>query len=309
MNNLFDFLSVKPKPKNGRQISKATNPRLPLIRPNLRVDMVGFCAILSAVLLPIVVLLQLVSMGLINGKSISFFTLPDGSTKLAQIKPSDYRTTETIEDFVIATAKNITSWNIQDEAATVTLKGKKFPAISFYSFFVFDEKIRMPLMEELASQIPESVITGKVTTTLKVSYVKTQKLSEGHWKVSLVGHIIPNIRGTADGISVPYNQNFYLSALTDIPAIPTAQPKDQKYKTDDFFAKAVTTVTMARLSVVKLEAMEPEEVSEMTGGKVQNSAATKNKASPPPSLSENISPKPSPSGIPEKPIETSPAKN
>jgi hypothetical protein len=293
--NTTDNQPTKKKAGKSKPNAKKITKRLPLSRPNLRVDMVALCAVVSAACLPIVLLTQFGLLSVINGRSISYMTLPDGSTTLAQLKPSNLRTKETVESFVLSIATNITTWQVRGANTTVAIGDKKMPMLPFLSFYAFDESIRLPLIKDFASQIPPFVTDGKIETTFKIKHLRAKKITGAeNWKVSVIGHILPYAPGAGDGSASLFKKNFYITPLDDIPILPAAKNKE----VNEAFRQAVATVMTARLNITKFEEMPDSELTAIMGAAPPPAVRPSPQASTPPA---STPPRASPQAVPSRP--------
>jgi hypothetical protein len=300
-----DTQPTQKKAGKSKPNAKKTTKRLPLSRPNLRVDMVALCAVVSAACLPIVLLTQFGLLSVVNGRSISYMTLPDGSTTLAQLKPSNLRTKETVESFVLSIATNITTWQVRGANTTVAIGDKKMPMLPFLSFYAFDESIRLPLIKDLANQIPPSVTSGQVETAFKVKHLRANKLTgTENWKVSVIGYIVPHAPGSGDGNASIFKKNFYITPLDDIPILPAAKIKD----VDESFRRAVGVVMAARLNITKFEEMPDSELTAIMGAAPSPAVRPSPQVSAPPASTPPRASPASPQAFPSRsPQPTNPA--
>lgn len=169
----------------------------------------------------------------------SFVQLVDGQTIAVTTVSSYERQPQTIRKFISEVFSLMFSWtgflpnegNIQNQAPIPDLgvpisQGKRVPTVAMYSSFAFSEKIRNPMLEQIAQLTPQTLFgavpVGQVNTKprilLLIEYIgDPQPKGIGRWEVELVSSLVIFEPSTPQGrLLSPFNKIVTVRAVEPI---------------------------------------------------------------------------------------------
>lgn len=159
--------------------------------------------------------------------------VPTGETLQVKGASSTYRESQVIQDFVGQMATLLFTWSNQfeviDEAGESLIESDSgvelgevvVPSSVFDAGFALEESFRVSFLKKIAPLIPQGVWEGNRSTFLKIRHLSEPlALEPGKWKVEVVADLLVFSAAHPEGLSTPFNKEFFIQAIQTPPLIP-----------------------------------------------------------------------------------------
>jgi hypothetical protein len=230
---------------------------------------VALFTLITAGVSVLALLLQLVTLGnvfsLSKKPAPSLVQLSDGQAIKVKAIGSTERSLEVVQNFTTDSLIMLMSWTNElpsikgqtgatDQGFMVKTKnGEKLITLgTFQASFVFSDQLRDELVKVLAEMTPPDVFKGSIKTTLKFQQVTIPTLvSEGKWRVNVIGTLLQYQPGRGDTVKVPFNKEVIVRSI-DTPSVPAGG------KFSNELEAVVYNIRQAGLEIVSMKDIESE---------------------------------------------------
>lgn len=155
----------------------------------------------------------------LSQKKVTFVQLEDGSAEKIEEKNENYRSDETIKNFVSNWLSLTFSWNgkisgTQAKDPGIKLNNKsKVPLNSWAASLAMEATFGKTFLEELTKIIPDGVFSGKIESAIYVEYFsQPRQISTNTWEIDVISTriLLDNYQGEE---RINFNKTFTLKAV------------------------------------------------------------------------------------------------
>ncbi len=194
---------------------------------------------IAFVILSLAFLQQSLSNKNLSQRKVTFVQLADGTATKIEQRNGNYRSAETIKNFVGSWLSLTFSWNGKiagTEAPDSGIKlhrGAKVPVNAWAASLAMEASFGQSFLQELAKIVPPEVFSGQLASAVYVEYYsQPRQISPNTWEIDVIATriLLDNYQGEE---RINFNKTFTLKAV-EVPVSPLG---DDANKVEKVIAK------------------------------------------------------------------------